>query len=117
MEHLTSESFKERIFDYVNSQDWSYKGEKPCIIDFYAEWCGPCKIVAPVLEDLSKEYTGKIDIYKVDTDKEQELSSIFGIQSVPSILFIPITGQPQMAAGAIPKSGFKEAIKTIFNID
>ena len=113
MEHLTSQTFKEKIFNYDINKEWKFEGDKPCIIDFYADWCGPCKMVAPILEDLSNEYDGKIHIYKVDTDKEQELASVFGIRSIPSILFIPKNGQPQMSMGAMPKESFVKAINEI----
>ena len=113
MEHLTKETFLKKVFDYENNKEWNFSGELPAIIDFYADWCGPCKMVAPVLESLSKEYAGKINIYKVDTDKEQELASVFGIRSIPSILFIPKEGKPQMAMGAMPKEAFVEAINSV----
>jgi thioredoxin 1 len=116
MEHLTKETFLQKVFDYESEKEWKYKGDKPCIIDFYADWCGPCKMVAPVLETLSKDYEGKVDIYKIDTEKEQELAGIFGIQSIPSILFIPVNGQPQMTTGAIPKAGFVKVIKDVLNV-
>lgn len=113
MEILTKESFKNKVFDFEKEKDWNYKGQLPAIIDFYADWCGPCRMVAPVLEELSKEYAGKIEIYKVNTDKEPELSAAFGIRSIPSILFIPIGDKPQMAAGALPKQSFKDAIEKV----
>jgi thioredoxin 1 len=113
MEHLTKQTFLEKVFDYENNKEWEFSGELPAIIDFYADWCGPCKMVAPVLEGLSKEYAGKINIYKVDTEKEQELASVFGIRSIPSILFIPKEGKPQMAMGALPKEAFVEAINSV----
>ncbi len=113
MEHLTKETFLTKVFDYENNREWKFAGELPAIVDFYADWCGPCKMVAPVLEGLSKEYAGKVNIYKVDTEKEQELASVFGIRSIPSILFIPKEGKPQMAMGAMPKEAFVEAINTV----
>ena len=116
MEHLTAQTFREKIFNFEKEKDWKYEGDKPCIIDFYADWCGPCKIVAPLLDDLSEEYSGKIDFYKVDTEAEQELSSVFGIRSIPSFLFIPLTGKPQMAMGALPKESFKQAITDVLTI-
>ena len=116
MEHLTKESFQKKVFDYEKNKEWTFEGELPCIVDFYADWCGPCKMVAPVLEDLSKEYAGKINVYKVDTDKEQELASIFGIRSIPSILFVPREGKPQMAMGAMPKEAFVQAISDILKV-
>lgn len=109
---LTSDLFKEDIFDYTQEKEWKYNDTIPAIIDFYADWCGPCKTVAPILEELSDEYAGKIKIYKVNTEIEQELSSVFQIRSIPSILFIPADGsQPMMQAGALPKSALKEAIE------
>lgn len=110
-EHITKQDFIDKVFDYEQEQDWKYKGELPAIIDFYADWCGPCKSIAPVLEELSDEYKGRLSIYKVDTDKEVELSSLFGIQSIPTLLFIPAEGAPMMQRGAIPKSAFKQVIE------
>lgn len=111
---LTKEAFLEKVFNYEkNPQKWEYLGDKPCIIDFYADWCGPCKMVAPVLEELSMEYKDNIYIYKVDTEAEQELSAIFGIRSIPSILFCPMEDTPQMAAGALPKGTFIQAIEDV----
>lgn len=107
---LTKEKFKEAIFDYEKSKDWGYKGEIPAIIDFYADWCGPCKAIAPVLEELAQEFDGKIKIYKVDTEAEQELSAMFGIRSIPSILFIPMDKQPMMQKGALPKHVLQDVI-------
>lgn len=105
VEHLTNETFKQKVFDYEKNKEWKYEGEKPCMIDFYADWCGPCKTVAPILEELQKEYGEKLHIYKVDTEKERELSSLFGIQSIPSLLFVPQDGQPQMAMGGSSQGG------------
>jgi thioredoxin len=113
MEHLTKETFKEKVFDYEINKEWKFIGTSPCIIDFYADWCGPCKMVAPIMEELSEEYKGKVDIYKVDTEAEQELAAVFGIQSIPSILFVPLEGQPQMAMGALPKDSFVEIINEV----
>lgn len=111
VKHLTNDSFKTEIFNYTENKEWKYEGELPAIIDFYADWCGPCKMVSPIVEQLSEEYDGKLNVWKIDTDKEQELSAAFGIQSIPSILFIPKDGQPQMAAGALPKETFKKIIQ------
>ena len=110
---LTAETFKAKVFNYEKNQEWKFEGELPCMIDFYADWCGPCKMVAPILDELSKEYDGKVDIYKVDTEVERELASVFGIQSIPSLLFVPKNGQPQMAQGALPKASFKKAIEEV----
>ena len=109
--NLTAEGFKENIFDYSKDEEWKYKGSLPAIVDFYADWCGPCKAVAPVLEELAEEYKEQILIYKIDTDKEAELSGLFGIQSIPTLLFIPVDGQPMMQKGAIPKNAFKQVIE------
>lgn len=108
---LSTQDFKDKVFDYTKSKEWSFSGDLPAIIDFYADWCGPCKMVAPILEELSDEYAGKINIYKVDTEKEQELSSVFGIRSIPSILFIPKDGQPMMQPGALPKDSLVQVIE------
>ena len=110
MEHLTTETFSKKVFNYKENKEWKFEGKKPCIIDFYADWCGPCKMVAPALEELSNDYTGKIDIYKVDKEAQQELAAVFGIQSIPSILFVPAVGQPQMSMGAMPKNSFVKII-------
>ena len=109
--YLTTQEFKEKVFDYESKQEWDYQGELPAIIDFYADWCGPCKMVAPVLEELSKEYHERLIIYKVNTDVEQELSAVFGIQSIPTMLFIPVEGMPMMQPGAFPKHIFKKVIE------
>lgn len=108
---MTTQDFKDKVFDYTKHEDWQYQGELPAIIDFYADWCGPCKMVAPVLEELSKEYEGKLLIYKVDTEKEQELASVFGIRSIPTFIFIGADGEPMMQPGAFPKSVFKQVIE------
>ncbi|MCK5730589.1 MAG: thioredoxin [Draconibacterium sp.] len=110
---LTNDSFKEKVFNYEVNKEWKYEGDKPCIIDFYADWCGPCKQIAPVLEELAKEYDGKIIIYKVDTEKQKELASAFGIRSIPSLLFVPLSGQPQMSQGALPKEQFEKIINDV----
>jgi thioredoxin len=112
-EHLTKQTFLEKVFNYEKNTEWKFSGEVPCIIDFYADWCGPCKMVAPLLEELSEEYKGKINIYKVDTEAEQELAAVFGIRSIPSILFVPMDDKPQMAQGALPKDALKEAIEKV----
>ena len=116
LEHLTKESFKTKVFNYDSNKEWKFEGIKPAIIDFYADWCGPCKMVAPILEELKGEYGDKLDIYKVDTEQQQELAGMFGIQSIPSLLFIPLEGQPQMAMGALPKDTFKKAISDVLKV-
>ena len=112
-EHLTKETFLEKVFNYEQNQEWNFQGDVPCIIDFYADWCQPCKMVAPVLEELSEEYKGKINVYKIDTEAEQELAAVFGIRSIPSLLFCPKGDKPQMAQGALPKDALKDAIENV----
>jgi thioredoxin len=116
-ERIDTQQFKERVFNYENEKDWKFAGDLPAIIDFYADWCGPCKMVSPVLDQLSKEYEGKLRVYKVNTDEEQELSAVFGIQSIPTILFVPMNGQPQAAQGALPKAMLEKAIKDVLGIE
>jgi thioredoxin 1 len=117
MEHLTKKTFQEKVFDFEKNKEWKFEGELPCLIDFYADWCGPCKMVAPILDELSKEYAGKLNIYKVNTEEEQELSAVFGIRSIPSMLFVPKEGQPQMAMGAMPKNNLQDAFKEVLGVD
>jgi thioredoxin 1 len=117
IEHLTKESFLSKVFNYENNKEWKFEGEKPCLIDFYADWCGPCKIVAPVLEELAVEYGDKLNIFKIDTEQEQELSAVFGIRNIPSFLFVPLEGQPQMAMGALPREIFVQALKEVLGVE
>lgn len=117
LEHLTKETFKEKVFNYEVNKEWKFEGDKPVLIDFYADWCAPCRMVAPILEELSLEYSGKLNIYKINTEEERELSSLFGIRSIPSLLFVPKEGQPQMAMGALPKDTFVKAIKEVLNVE
>jgi len=117
LEHLTKETFKEKVFNFEASKDWKFEGNKPAIIDFYADWCAPCRMVAPILDELKEEYGDKLDIYKINTEQQQELAGMFGVQSIPSILFVPTEGQPQMAMGALPKETFQKAIGDVFNIN
>ena len=117
LEHLTKESFKEKVFNFESNRDWKYEGSVPCLIDFYADWCGPCKVVAPVLEELQQEYGDSLVIYKVNTEEQRELAAMFGIQSIPSLLFVPVEGQPQMAMGALPKDTFVKAIADVLKVE
>jgi thioredoxin len=111
---MNKQMFLDKVFDYTTgATEWKYQGEKPAVIDFYATWCGPCRMVAPILKDLAKEYGDSIVIYKVDTDKEKELSMAMGIQSLPTIVFIPKTGQPQVIVGAADKTTFRRAIDEV----
>lgn len=116
-ENLTKESFFEKVFNYEENKEWKFEGKIPAIIDFYADWCGPCKMLAPVLEQLGKEYEGKVNIYKIDTEAEQELSAAFGIRSIPSMLFCPIGEDPQMANGALPKNQIEQIIADVLKVE
>jgi thioredoxin 1 len=110
-EQLTKDTFLTKVFNYEQNKKWKYEGSLPCVIDFWAPWCGPCKMVGPVIDELSKEYAGKVNFYKVNTDEQQELAGAFGIRSIPSLLFVPVTGQPKMAVGALPKEALKQAVE------
>jgi len=115
-EHLKKEDFKTKVYDFETNNEWKFEGELPCIIDFYADWCSPCKMVAPILEEISEEYKGKLNVYKINTEQEQELASVFGIRSIPSILFVPKSGNPQMAVGALPKANMENAIREVLGV-
>ena len=110
-ENLNKEVFLSKVFDYENNKDWKYKGDLPAVVDFWAPWCGPCKMVGPIIEELSEEYKCKVNFYKVNTDEEKELGAAFGIKSIPSLLFIPKEGETKMTVGALPKEAMKEAIE------
>lgn len=109
-ENLSKRSFIEKVFDFEKEKEWRYRGTVPAVVDFWAPWCGPCRLVGPIIEELSREYWGSVAFYKVNTDEEQELAGLFGIQSIPSLLFIPLDGKPGMAVGALPKETIKEII-------
>jgi thioredoxin len=111
---LTSADFQTKIADYkTNPREWEYLGDRPALIDFYADWCGPCKAIAPTLEELAGEYGDSIYIYKVNVDEEQELAALFNVRSIPTLLFIPMEGNPQLLQGAMPKASLREAIDEI----
>ena len=117
VEELTAETFKQKVMNYdKHPNEWVFEGSRPAIIDFYATWCGPCKQVAPIVEQVANDYAGKIDVYKIDVDKQQELAALFGVQSIPTILFVPKEGTPQRVNGAMPRTGFDEAIKQVFKM-
>jgi len=116
MQNLTTEAFKTKVFDFEKNKEWKFAGDKPCIVDFYADWCGPCKMLAPVLDELSQKYAGKLDVYKINTEEEQALAAAFGIQSIPSMLFVPMDGKPQMAQGALPREALEKAIGAVLNV-
>ncbi len=115
--HLNAEQFRKLVWDYQkNPNEWTYQGDLPCIIDFYADWCRPCKIIAPILEELAVEYKGKIRVYKINTEVEKELASVFNIRSIPAVLFCPREGKPQMSVGALPKPTFVQAINEVLQV-
>ena len=112
--HLTKEEFLKRVANYeANSDGWKFLGDKPAVVDFFATWCGPCKALSPILEEVSNEYEGKVDIYKVDVDEEEELSAAFGIRTIPTLLFISMDKNPHIMVGGLPKNKLKEAIESI----
>jgi thioredoxin 1 len=111
-EHLNKHTFRDKVFNYEKNKEWKYEGTLPALVDFWAPWCGPCRLVGPVIDELSKEYAGKVSFYKVNTEEEQELAGMFGIQSIPSLLFIPMGGEPKMAMGALPKKELKRIIES-----
>ena len=115
-EQLTTADFKKKVFDFEGNTEWVYQGELPCIVDFYADWCGPCKMVAPVLEQISKDYAGKLEVYKVNTDEEPDVAQAFGIQSIPSLLFVPKNGKPRMAVGAQPRKEIERVIGEVLEV-
>ncbi len=113
---LTLSGFKKDIFDYEANKEWKYSGTLPAIIDFYADWCGPCKMVAPVLESLGKKYDGSMVVYKVNTEEEQELSAMFGVQSIPTLVFIPVDGQPRVSMGALPEKELEKLVAEVLGV-
>lgn len=111
---LDKKAFIKLVYDYEkNPKTWVYAGDKPCVIDFYADWCGPCKVIAPYLEEIAGKYNGKVYVYKVNIDDQRELANYFGIQSIPAVLFCPLQGKPQMITGSRPKADFYTAVETI----
>ena len=110
---LTNETFKQKIFNYSLNKSWKYEGNLPAIIDFYADWCGPCRKLSPLVEELAKKYNGKIIVYKVDTDAQQELAQSMGISSLPTLLFIPVKGQPRSTVGLIPNETLEKAVNEV----
>lgn len=117
MENLTKESFKEKVFDFEKNKEWKYVGKLPSIVDFYADWCGPCKTITPILQEISEKYKNKLNVYKVNTEEEIELISAFGIRSIPSLLFIPMEGEPQMKLGTLTMKNFENLINEILKIN
>ena len=117
MKNLTLQQFKENVFEYENERAWKFRGKTPTIIDFYADWCAPCRALTPILNELQEEYGNRIEILKVDTEAEPQLAGLFGIRSIPSLLFIPLEGEPSMASGFVPKEGLQKAIKDLLNVE
>ena len=111
--HLNKREFKDKIFDYTLSKEWDYKGGMPAVVDFYADWCAPCRMIAPILDDIANEYAGQIKVYKVNTEKFPEVSRVFGISSIPTLLFIPPTGKPSFVRGALSRSSLKSHVERI----
>jgi thioredoxin 1 len=109
-EHLIKSTFLQKVFDYEKNKDWKFEGDLPAVVDFWAPWCGPCRMVGPIIDELSTELAGKVNFYKINVDDEQELAGIFGVRSIPSILFIPKEGKPKMSIGALPKEALIAAI-------
>jgi thioredoxin len=114
--HLNKTAFIEKIFDYEKNSEWAYKGDKPAIVDFYADWCGPCQKLSPLLEEIQGEYNGKLQVYKVDTEKSRELAAAFGIRSLPTIVFIPINEEPRAVLGYVPKEQLTKMITDILKV-
>jgi thioredoxin len=114
--YLNKAMFKEKVFDYEANSEWKFAGDKPVIIDFYADWCKPCKMLSPILEEIQKDYNGKIQVYKIDTEVERELAAVFGIRSLPTVLFVPVTGEPQAVMGFRPKDDLKKIIADVMKI-
>jgi thioredoxin 1 len=116
-ENLTKETFVTKVFQYEKNEQWKYEGTRPAIVDFWAEWCGPCKMISPVLEEIARQYEGKLDVYKVNVDEETEVASVFGIQSIPSLLLIPMDEPPRLSVGALPKNGILKLVKDVLKIE
>jgi thioredoxin len=114
--NLSEAEFKKMVYDYDKNQSWKYEGNKPAIIDFYADWCAPCRQLSPVVEEIAKEYSGKIVVYKVDTEKEQKLAQKIGISALPTLLFIPVTGKPQVTMGVLPKESLVKAVNEVLQV-
>ena len=116
MEILNKSTFKTKVFDFENNKDWNFSGIRPAIVDFYADWCAPCRALNPVLKEISEDYAGQIDVYKVNTEVDPELAALFDVRGIPAVLFIPASGMPTMSSGFMPKESFQRAIEQVFGI-
>jgi len=116
-EHLTTAAFKEKVFDYEKNQEWEYRGTLPAIVDFWAEWCGPCKMLSPIIDEIARETEGKVLVYKVNADEESDVAQAFGVNSIPSLVFIPVGGTPQTFVGALPKRALMKAVKEVLKVE
>ena len=116
-EHLTNETFASKVFDYAKNEEWKYAGSAPAIVDFWAEWCGPCRMISPILEEISRDYEGKLNVYKVNVDEQTDVAAAFGIQSIPSLLFIPMNEMPRLAVGAQPKAAIMKLVKEVLKVE
>lgn len=116
-EHLTNETFAAKIFDYQKNDEWKFEGTAPAIVDFWAAWCGPCKMISPILEEISSHYEGKLNVYKVNVDEQSDVAAAFGIQSIPSLLFIPMNDMPRMAFGAQPKAAIMKLVREVLKVE
>ena len=116
-EHLTKEAFIAKVFDFEKNSVWKFAGDRPTIVDFWANWCGPCKMISPLLEEIATEYEGKVNIYKVNADEENDVASAVGVQGLPSLLFIPMNEQPRLSLGALPKSAIKKLVRDVLKVE
>lgn len=116
METLNVQSFKEKVFDFESHRQWKFNGSRPAIVDFYADWCAPCRALSPILSELAKDYAGKVDVYKVNTQDHPELANLFDVRGIPALLFIPVSGAPTMAAGFMPRGALEEAMDQVFGV-
>jgi thioredoxin len=117
IQQLNKHSFKLKVFNFEKHTRWHFEGDKPCIIDFYADWCGPCKKIEPILEELHDAYAGKIDVYKIDTVKEKELATMFQVHGIPSLMFVPLNGKPKTTMGAWPRERLEDTVKNMFEME
>lgn len=116
MEVLNSSTFKQKVFDFEQNKAWKFVGSRPAIVDFYADWCAPCRALSPILQEIAEDYAGEVDIYKVNTEATPELAAMFGVRGIPALLFIPPAGTPSMNSGFLPRESLEQAIFELFGI-